>query len=209
MKRLLLLVLPALFACNEKTYYMAGETAPDPLSSGRRTEPIVRAGKCYSNCLIPDQYASKLMSFPIYTGSDASAPRITKSILVEPAKTKWIKKEEGFYCLTEIPAVKKDIQILADTVRYKDYQFELFEYKELTEKGGFSREVEVVCPDHRSTNLFLQLSAALKAQGYLQTPTAQPTKEFSQALRTFQKDNSLPLGDLDYETLGFLGIANW
>lgn len=208
MKRLLLLVLPSLLACNEKTYYTASETSASSLFSGRNNNPTVRDGKCYKNCLISDRYETNWASFPIYTGSDAKAPLETKQLMVEPSKSKFVKKNE-FICFVETPAVMKGIQVLADTVRYKDFRFELFEYKKLAEKGGFSREVEVVCVNERTPNLYMLLSAALKAQGYLRIPAAKWNNELSQALNTFQRDNSLPVGDIDYETLGFLGVANW
>lgn len=109
----------------------------------------------------------------------------------------------------EVPPVTKEIQVLTDTVRYKDYQFQLFEYFVLAEKGGFHRETEVVCPEQRTTNLFLQLSAALQSNGYLEAPTGQWDRNLSLALKGFQRDNGLPFGELNYETLGFLGITSW
>jgi L-lactate utilization protein LutC len=106
----------------------------------------------------------------------------------------------------ETPAVTKEIQILADTIFYRDFRVEQFETQQLVEKGGFQREVPVVCSDARTPNLFLQISGALKSYGYMEESKAQWDGKFNQAIQQFQKDNSLPVGDLNLETLQFLGI---
>lgn len=92
MKKTLLPValISALFlaACSEKTYYTAGEPSPPGSIVRQPSRLVVRDGHCYQNCLIPDRYEMNWVSYPVYTGSDAQAPTVTKVFTVTPAKSR-------------------------------------------------------------------------------------------------------------------------
>lgn len=214
MKKVLLLFLPLLpvfFSCSQSIKYTV--ESPRQAQSGGKSGAVKKSngilerdGKCYKNCIIPDRYADAKVRYPIYTGTDPDAPLRVETIQVTPPQNKWVKKATGEICLEQTPAVTKTVRVLADTLFYRDFRYESFDTKKLVEKGGFSRETEVVCSDERTPSLFLQISAALKSYGYMQESKTQWDMKFSQAVQQFQKDNSLPVGDLNLETLQFLGI---
>ncbi len=205
---LFLPLLTVLFSCSQSISYSveSSQAGQKSEAASRNNGILARDGKCYKNCIIPDRYETTWTSFPIYTGSDADAPVRIETLMVKPPQNQWVKKSTGEICLVQTPATTKAIRVLADTMFFKDFRFELFESKKLAEKGGFLRETAVVCSDERTPNLFLQISAALKSYGYMEAPKAQWDMKFSQAMQQFQKDNSLPVGDLNLETLQFLGI---
>lgn len=213
MKRIILLFLPALFlltSCSQSIKYTVVSPTAKPASgksSVKNDKGISQHdGQCYKKCILPDRYETKRVSYPIYLGADEDAPVRLVTIVIAPPKKQWVKKSTGEISLVETPAVTKEIQILADTIFYRDFRVEQFETQQLVEKGGFQREVPVVCSDARTPNLFLQISGALKSYGYMEESKAQWDGKFNQAIQQFQKDNSLPVGDLNLETLQFLGI---
>src|SRR5690349_2254768 len=214
MKKLLLSALPLsmlLFACNQSIRYSV-ETPKSGQPVLVKNEPAPqnnirqRDGKCYKNCIAPDRYEPAFVSFPIYTGTDPDAPVRLERIMTEAPKNQWVRRPNGEIYLVQTPATTKDVRVLADTVYFRDFRMSRFEIKKLAEKGGFMRETEVVCSDERTPSLFLQISTALKSYGYMEEPTPKWDSKFSEAIQQFQKDNSLPVGDLNLETLHFMGI---
>jgi hypothetical protein len=207
-KFLLLLALPFFFSCGQSIVYSVEKPQPRNTHGGvsQRSDVTERQGKCFKNCMIPPRYETRVSYFPIFTGSEGEAPLRSEILVVEPPKSRWEKKKSGELCFVEVPAVTREIRVLADTLFYRDFQYQRFEYKAIAEKGGFVRETEVVCSDERTPDLYLKISAALKSSGYFEQTTAQWNLAFSQALQQFQKDNGLPVGDLSIETIRFMGI---
>lgn len=195
------LLLSVLFSCSQSIKYSV-EAPHTAQPAGNSISQ--RDGKCYKNCIVPDRYESVWVSFPIYLGAEPDAPLRLETVIVEPPKSQWVKSQTGEVSLVQSPAVTRDLTILADTLFYKDFRLERIETKKMVEKGGFLRETEVLCTTERTPNLFLQISAALKSYGYLEEPKNQWDMKFNQAIQQFQKANSLPVGDLNLETLEFL-----
>jgi Putative peptidoglycan binding domain len=214
MRHYFLLALPAilaLYSCSQSIRYTVvspAKPATVPAKpAAENTKGIQqRDGICYTNCVLPDQYVTKWVTYPIYIGADEDAPTRVETLVVEPAKSRWVKKETGEVLLERMPAVEKTVRILADTFFYRDYRYERFETKVLAEKAGIQRPIPVVCSEARTPSLFLQISSALTAYGYMTEAKKEWDNKFSQAIQQFQKDNSLPIGDLNLETLQFLGI---
>lgn len=79
--------------------------------------------------------------------------------------------------------------------------------RRLVRPGGFTEWREVRCPETLTGYTVRQIQEALKARGYdpgpLDNEMGPKTKE---ALRQFQLENGLPVGNLDFETLNALGI---
>ena len=79
--------------------------------------------------------------------------------------------------------------------------------RQLVKAGGFSEWREVVCSGDVTSDLVRQVQKALAAKGYDPGPAdnsmGPKTKD---ALMKYQKDNGLPSGQLDFETLKSLGI---
>jgi Putative peptidoglycan binding domain len=79
--------------------------------------------------------------------------------------------------------------------------------KTLTSKGGFSEWREVVCAANVTSAVIREVQAALRAKGY--DPGASDNvlgAQTKSALTKFQKDNGLPVGSMDLETLKALGV---
>jgi len=214
MKQFLLFSLPLialLSSCSPSIKYSV-ETPKTAQSSGKsgsikdNTAIQSLGGKCFQQCIAPDRYESAFVSFPIYTGTDADAPVRMESLLVSPPQKIWVKNSTGQIILEQKPAAYKAVRVLADTLFHRDFRMTKFEYKKLAAKAGALCKTEVVCSDARTPNLFLQVSAALKTYGYMTTTTTQWDTKFAQAVQQFQKDSSLPVGDLNLETLKMLGI---
>ncbi|MBL7825103.1 MAG: hypothetical protein JNJ57_00625 [Saprospiraceae bacterium] len=208
---LLLRFTPLLFlftACSQSIVYSVEKPAKNSTRGGvaSHQENREQGGKCFKNCIIPARYASQTLRFPIYNGSESDAPLRTETIVITPPKSKWERNAEGNLCLVEIPALTREVRVLADTIFYRDFHYETIECQKLVEKGGFPRETEVVCADERTPNLYLKISNLLKSLGYLEMPTSQWTFALSQALQRYQKDNGLAMGDLSLETLRHMGI---
>lgn len=80
----------------------------------------------------------------------------------------------------------------------------------LVSAGGFSEEWrEVVCDTDLTAKLIAQVQRALLDRGYNVGPAGVDNilgSDTKEALKKFQKDKGLPIGNLDFETLKALGI---
>ncbi len=79
----------------------------------------------------------------------------------------------------------------------------------LVKPGGFTEWREVVCGSDVTTALVRQVQQALMARGYNVGAAGADNvmgRDTKAALVKFQKDNGLPVGNLDFETLKALGI---
>jgi len=79
--------------------------------------------------------------------------------------------------------------------------------RRLVKKGGFTEWREVVCGNDVTADLTRRVQAALKSRGYEPGPADNVMGAATKAaLIKFQKDNGLPVGQLDFETLKALGV---
>ena len=79
--------------------------------------------------------------------------------------------------------------------------------RNLTKKGGFTEWREVLCGDKVTGYTIRQIQSALSAKGYDAGPADNILGARTKAALTkFQKDNNLPVGQLDMETLKALGV---
>ena len=77
----------------------------------------------------------------------------------------------------------------------------------LRKKGGFSEWRKVVCDAAIDADLTRRVQQALRDKGYDPGPVDNSMgAKTKSALRAYQKDNGLPQGQLDYETLKSLGV---
>ena len=77
----------------------------------------------------------------------------------------------------------------------------------ISRKGGFSEWREVVCANKITASLNRQIQRALRDRGYDPGPIDNVIGVRTKAaLVKFQKDNGLPVGNLDMETLKALGV---
>ncbi|NNE29951.1 MAG: peptidoglycan-binding protein [Saprospiraceae bacterium] len=105
---------------------------------------------------------------------------VSKRVLKSPASTRTI----------EIPA-----------------EFTSITKRNLVKKGGFTEWREVVCPENVTGYTTRQIQQALKDRGYDPGPIDNVIGSRTKAaLAAFQKDNGLPVGNLDFETMKALGV---
>lgn len=77
----------------------------------------------------------------------------------------------------------------------------------LVKAGGFTKWVEVLCEDEIDERFYSRLSQELNLRGYETGSEAEyPNPKAEAALIKFQKDNGLPIGQMDFETLEALGL---
>ena len=104
--------------------------------------------------------------------------------------TKQVVENQAAVEVTEIPA-----------------EYETITKKTLVKKGGFTEWREVLCPNEVTSYTIRQVQEALKDRGYQPGPLDNILgAQTKAALTKFQKDNGLPIGNLDLETLRKLGI---
>jgi len=147
--------------------------------------------------LVNDAAATNVSGDPQYT---------TRSYqkLVTPATTQnnaiEAKYENRSYTRTA-PATTRVIEIPAE--------YRTVTKRQLVKAGGFTEWRTVVCDTDMTPQLVRKVQSALIAKGYnvgsagADNRMGTATKE---ALVKFQKDNGLPIGQMDYETLRALGI---
>jgi len=213
--------------CNQKYYtYEASEPSQNYKPSWEKNSPSTQGmpsepGKCYAKCLIPDRHENIEHEIYLYTGDEfdqQNVQYVRKEI--KPASTKWVKKKADknclsanpedclVWCLQESPAVYEEYYEVLDTNLIKDFDTKLYEVTELVEPGGFTEWIEVICNNDLSNSVVAKIHAELYSLGYELSDKA-PTKinkKMKAALTKYQKDNQLPIGQLDIHTLEALGI---
>lgn len=183
--------------------------------------PKAESGKCYAKCMIADVYDIEEIELAIYTGNEdeEDVEIVVEDIEIRPASTKWIRQKADRDCfsndpndclvwaLVEIPAVIETYKVVIDTTQTNNYEIQTVERKELAHQGGFTEWRDVLCPGDITVDLIHQVQDNLKVYGYDPGPPddimGKPTKT---ALIQFQKDNGLPIGNLDFQTLDVLNI---
>lgn len=180
-------------------------------AQSRDLPPNAQPGKCYARCMIPPTFVERVDEYAVYTGSTPEKVKLkTVKIIKEPATTKWVKKGEGdrkAWCLVETPAVTEKLTVLKNTKHTDEYEIVRYSY---TEQIGADRKTEwreVLCNEKITENIILQLQEKLQLDGYYKgTLGGILDVETKTALTAFQKENALPIGNLDMETLASLGL---
>lgn len=185
--------------------------------------PNAEPGKCYAKCLIEEAYEEYEIEVPVYTGdtNDKTVKRKKKKIVLQEGTTRWVKKKVDPNCESKDPNdclvwyLEKVDRIVEERIVVKkpskttEYEMEVFTIRELNREGGFTEWKEVLCANEVTSYIIEQIQSALISEGYLQSGRFKNnridgfTKE---ALKEFQIDNDLPVGNLDLETLDALEI---
>lgn len=199
-------------------YFLVCFTVPQQAYS---QPPIREPGKCYAKCLIGNQFEYWEESYPIYLGEyDRNLDYLEEmELILHGGTTKWVKRTADKNCLSadpndclvwvliEVPEEIEIITIVTDTSQTPDYEWETFEFSALIEKGGFTEWKEVVCNYKVNAELKEQIQQALTDYEYYTGPiNGLIGTETKAALVKFQKDNALPIGSLDIETMEALEI---
>ena len=193
----------------------------------RNMPPSREAGKCYAKCLITNgvEIEEYEVAYPIYIGDRPDSVEIeTITIILNKGKatTKWVQKRAAKDCISSNPddclvwclvedrpePMVLEIEILADTFQTQDFIYEYFLFEEeITELEKKTEWREVICNPNITPTFISTLQEKLKEEGFYRgNPTKFYTTELKIALLNFQKENDLPYGQIDLETLKELGI---
>ncbi len=112
-----------------------------------------------------------------------------------------------------VPAVYKVIQkkVIAEPAREEKEEiqptYKKLMRKQLVYKGGDAEWKEILCDKDVTKDRVLFIQKALRAAGYeAGTPDGNMGAQTKIALMKYQRDRSLPIGNLDVETLNALGV---
>jgi len=181
-------------------------------------------GKADRNCLNEDPEKCKVWCL---TEVPAQYKTVTKQVLKTPASTREIPIPAEYKTITkavvqspastrerEVPAEYKTVtkQVLKSPASTREVEipaeYSTITTQKLVKTGGFTDWVEVLCEAKVTPAKVYEVQQALKSRGYDPGPAdnvmGPRTKE---ALIKFQKDNGLPVGNLNMETLRALGIS--
>jgi len=168
---------------------------------------------CFVACFeeIPEQYTT-------YTSSVIKTPATTKTVEV-PAKYKTVTRR-----VLKTPATTKTVEVPAEytTITKKVVKSPASttsidiaaEYKTVTKRtlvkaGEYSDWREVLCSGDVTSDVNRQIQLALMDKGYDIGPAGADNVLGAQsraALMQYQRDNNLPVGNLNTETLDHLGV---
>jgi len=174
---------------------------------------------CYAKCLIDTTSIEIIGEYPLYTGENFDSEFIQEiEIEVKSAHGKWEKRrKENCYsvniddcsvlCFIQYPAKIIEIVVVTDTNETKEFVIETV-IKEKIEDEGIFEEREVICEKNVTPKFIKLLKEALEVWGYEVglTDRYEIGKRTKNALTQFQRDNELPIGQLDFETLDLLGV---
>ena len=159
--------------------------------------PDLEKRKCYSKCVVDSMLVEEIeVVYPIYTGD----------------KYNQIAKIEYRQLVTlneDNEKVKVFVPVLLDESTTLLFEYRTFLEEKYTKTGGSDYVwKEILCLGDRHFQAMEEITPILIEGGYL---TKKPKRkrmrfEIHHALIAFQKDNFLPQGGLNLETLDFLNI---
>ena len=223
-KFILLLFPILLFQCTP-SYSDYSESNKETVRQLSEKPSLVKEpGKCYAKALISDQYQVDSIDYILYTGvqeyeeNEVQIEDVT--VVIRPATTKWVKRQADrnclsadpndclVWCLVEIPEETMEYTTLVDTSLSKNFEVRQYKTRNMVRKGGFTEWREVLCNYQVTTDVVEQIQNQLLSLGYDPGPsdTVMGTR-IKAALTKYQKSNSLPVGQLDMETMDMLGIS--
>ncbi len=176
-------------------------------------------GKCYELVVVPKDNPQQGM-IAIYTGSEMVEGVETKTIIDEPATTKWVKKTADrnclspdpndclVWCLIEVPARREVVTVVTDTNKIKDFVLRPLPNVSLSSAEMNKKEwIETLCPNVQKDSLYKEVGLSLIKKGYIPKNTNNIEMEDLQAaIRLFQRDFNLPIGGFNVISLKALGL---
>ena len=128
---------------------------------------------------------------------------VTKKIIKIPASTREV------YHPAEYGTIKKRVLVTPAKTEHITIPAE---YKKVPEKrlvktGGESVWAEILCPNKVNANVVKQIQLALRNKGYYIKQDGIWGNETRNALEKFQKNNGLPIGNINKETLQALYLS--
>lgn len=121
--------------------------------------------------------------------------------------------QDGNYKREFVPAEYRDVKkvITVSTAKRKQLsipvEYKTIEVKELVQESEGEEWVEIVCPDEMNAIVISQIQLALKLRDYYKGDiTGAYDDETKEALAAYQKNEGLPIGNMDTATMMALGF---
>jgi hypothetical protein len=183
--------------------------------------PPSEPGKCYQKCLSPAEIIWTQNEFAIFTGNDDSNIYLKDTTFIIPPSKKWVKKKSDtpchspnpedclVWCLEQVPQRQVQHTIMIDSTQTDDF---IMKRLELGKREMQQTEwQEVVCAKDVSPKLITQICSKLQMEGYsrVDCSSAKLDSSLKNAINAYQKDNQLPIGGLNMETMYRLGISSF
>jgi len=190
--------------------------------------PTYEPGKYYTRCIFPTQFETikSKLTYPIYTGDNIEQEYVFSSkVLIHDGYTEWISrqltdlcpeksKEDNKWCHfwyhKETLPVYKTIYVVEDTNRIKTFNLQKLDITKVVKHGGLSQLKERLSSGcgHSQVTSIITIQKALIKKGYPLIGHKENQMDLitKNALIEYQKNNNLPVGQLDFETLQSLGL---
>ncbi len=203
-------------SCNQQYYTYDNQTY-----NSEKTDYPEGSG-CYAQCAIPDstlqQYHPAIYE---YTGQDYDQDYVEYREgqivgIAEEASAKWVKKKADknclssdpddclVWCLVESPTkyITRDMYIVTDTSLTTEWVIiDAIREKSLNAAKDIVEWRGVVCDQYRTLQFYVDLSHALIDNGYATDISTKFSNSLRTSLKKYQRDNLLPVGQLDCETM--------
>lgn len=212
MRYLSLLLLFSLIGC------FSSYNSNRPFVSRSGSMPPMEAGKCFAKSQMPASVETYKREIIEFTGTDLDNPFVTKvkDVLV-PAGKKWEKritdnclssnpKDCMVWCLVEEKEVAFEYYTVTDTAEVKEFDVYIKEHEHSV--SGKNEWIEVLCENEINENIISQINTFLEASGYPIDERQYDKLNIvsKESLIKYQKENGLPIGNLDIQTLESMGI---
>ncbi|WP_235292134.1 peptidoglycan-binding domain-containing protein [Portibacter lacus] len=190
------------------------------MKSQDNDRPPYTPGKCHAKCLFTSLQEEYEIAYPVYVGNDENILQnfvTDTTIVIKEADQKWVTKGRDVnclssnpedcmvWCLVEIKAEEIYVEgYLKNTKATDEFILEYYYFDELNKKGAYIEWREVVCADKVTSRLLKEVRTALGIK--LTSFSHIMDKKTKAKLIEYQRENGLPIGHLDLETLAHLGI---
>lgn len=180
-----------------------------PSKSATRTSRVVKTPATTRVEEIPAEYTTitkRVIKTPATTREEvipAEFKTVTRRVLKTPATTRTETIPAEYTSMTrrvvKTPATTRTYDVPAE--------FTTVTKRQLVSKGGFTEWREIVCGKDVTSQMVRNVQNALRARGYDPGPIDNVMGSRTKAaLVKFQKENNLPVGQLDLETLKALEV---
>jgi Putative peptidoglycan binding domain len=129
---------------------------------------------------------------------------VSKRIIDEKAYTVEVPIEAQYRTVT------RRVLVESETIRTEEIAatYRTVSQKRLVKQGGFTVWTEILCENRTTSDKVMDVQKALATAGYeVGTPDGRMGVKTQAALKQFQMDKNLPLGNLNIETLKALGVS--
>lgn len=166
---------------------------------------------CYVACYekIPAKYRTEsyqVLAEPARTVESVTPAKyktITKKVVDQPARVEEIPIEPQY------KTVSKKVLVSPETTRQLEIpaQYTSINERRLVSKGGYTVWTEILCAENTTSSKVLAVQKALSAAGYNPGPIDGVMGLKTQtALKQYQTDKGLPIGNMNLKTLEALGV---